>query len=194
MKNQLEIVAIRMIKDNPLFSDKPVDSPKAAVELLGEYLCELDREVICVINLRSDGMPINCNFVSVGALNECMAHPREIFKTSILSNAASMLLVHNHPSGNLKPSTPDTEMTDKMLRLCDMMGIPLLDHVIVGGDNTSYFSYREKDILNHQSKRFETNYMRIQAERFAVAEPNNEMEKEVEEASVVKQVPRRRSR
>ena len=194
MKNQLEIVAIRMIKDNPLFSDKPVDSPKAAVELLGEYLCELDREVVCVINLRSDGMPINCNFVSVGALNECMAHPREIFKTSILSNAASMLLVHNHPSGNLKPSTTDTELTDKMLRLCEMMSIPLLDHIIVGGDNTSYFSFREKDILNHQSKRLETNYMRIQAERFAVAEPNNEMEKDVEEASVVNQVPRRRSR
>lgn len=67
-----------------------------------------------MINLRTDGIPINCNFVSMGAVNETIAHPRELFKSSILSNATSMLIVHNHPSGNLQSSKFDTMMTDRM--------------------------------------------------------------------------------
>ncbi len=144
MKYPLEMVAVRLVKDTPLFSDKPITSPEDAVEVMGNYLCELDREVICVINLRTDGMPINCNFVSIGSVNECMAHPRELFKSSILSNAASMIMVHNHPSGNLKPSTADTVMTDKMLQLCDLLGIPLVDHIIVGGDNRTFIFWSRR--------------------------------------------------
>ncbi len=97
-----------------------------------------------MINLRTDGTPINCNFVSIGSVNECVAHPRELFKSSILSNAASMIMVHNHPSGNLKPSTADTVMTDKMLQLCDLLGIPLVDHIIVGGDNRTFIFWSRR--------------------------------------------------
>lgn len=63
---------------------------------VGKYLCEMDREVLCVINLKTDGTPINCNIVSIGAIDETVAHPREIFKSSILCNASRMMLVHNH--------------------------------------------------------------------------------------------------
>ena len=87
-------MSVRLIQDQPLMSSKPIRSPEDAVELLGEYLCNLDREVVCVINLRTDGKPVNCNFVSMGAVNECIAHPREIFKSAILSNATSMILLH----------------------------------------------------------------------------------------------------
>ncbi len=62
-------------------------------------MCQFDREVVCVVNLSSDLKPINVHFASVGSLNEAMAHPRELFKASILSNAASMMLIHCHPSG-----------------------------------------------------------------------------------------------
>ena len=70
--------------------------PTDVVELLGQNMCDLDREVVCVINLRTDGIPLNCNFVSMGAVDECMAHPREIYKSAILSNATSIILLHNH--------------------------------------------------------------------------------------------------
>lgn len=121
--------------------------PTDVVELLGQNMCDLDREVVCVINLRTDGIPLNCNFVSMGAVDECMAHPREIYKSAILSNATSMILLHNHPSGNLLPSKADTMMTDRMNSICEMMGIPLQDHLIVGGDNREYFSFKEKGML-----------------------------------------------
>lgn len=84
---------------------------------------------------------------SVGSLNQSLVSPREIFKTSILSNAANMLLIHNHPSGSLNPSKDDIEITDRLIQLTDLMGIPLLDHIIVGGNNIEYFSMREKGLM-----------------------------------------------
>ena len=94
---KLDVVSIRLVKDAPLYSGHSIKRPLDAVTLVGEQLCEMDREVLCVINLCSDGKPINCSFVSVGALDQTVAHPREILKTSILSNAAKIMLIHNHP-------------------------------------------------------------------------------------------------
>lgn len=114
---------------------------------MGELLCGMDREVVRVINLKSDGTPINCNFASMGAINQAIIEPRELFKSAILSNAVSMIMVHNHPSGNLEPSKDDTMLTDRILKLSGLLGIPLVDYVIVGGDNISYFSFREKGLV-----------------------------------------------
>lgn len=146
---KLEVVSIRLVKDAPLFSDHKITSPADAVKVLGDFLCEMDREVMCVINLRTDGTPINCNIVSMGTINQTLAEPKELFKTSILSNAAEMIIVHNHPSGELNPSKQDIMVTDRMLKLTELMGIKLADHVIVGGDNSQYFSFREKKLLQY---------------------------------------------
>ena len=146
---KLEVVSIRLVKDAPLFSDHKIVSPADAVKVIGNFLCEMDRDVMCVINLKSDGTPINCNIVSMGTINQTIAEPKELFKASILSNAAGMILVHNHPSGELKPSKEDIMVTDRMLKLTELMGIKLADHVIVGGDNSQYFSFREKKMLQY---------------------------------------------
>lgn len=167
---KLDVVSIRLVKDAPLCSGHPITKPLDAIALVGEQLCEMDREVLCVINLRSDGRPINCSFVSVGTVNESMAHPREIFKTSILSNAASMILVHNHPSGNLSPSKNDSMITDRMVKMCNYMGIPLEDHIIVGGDNSSYFSFKEKNIMPTPKCMVTTDYHEIDFNLPLVAE------------------------
>ncbi len=155
---KLEVVSVRLVRDAPLFSDRKITTPKDAVKVVGDFLCEMDREVLCVINLRTDGTPINCNIVSMGALNQTIAEPRELFKASILSNAAQMIIVHNHPSGSLEPSQIDTMLTDRMLKLTDLMGITLKDHVIVGGDNSQYFSFHEKGLLEHPKIYFSTDY------------------------------------
>ena len=128
MENQIDVVSVRLVKDAPILSRKPITMPMDVVELLGQNMCDLDREVVCVINLRTDGIPLNCNFVSMGAVDECMAHPREIYKSAILSNATSIILLHNHPSGKLSPSKWDTMITDRMLKIGELIGIPLRDH------------------------------------------------------------------
>ncbi len=155
---KLEVVSVRLVKDAPLFSDHKITGPAEAVKVVGDFLCEMDREVMCVINLKCDGTPINCNIVSVGAVSQAIAEPRELFKASILSNAAQMIIVHNHPSGELVPSKADIMITDRMLKLTELMGIRLADHVIVGGDNRQYFSFCEKELLQYPSVCLSTDY------------------------------------
>lgn len=162
---KLDTVSIRLVKDSPVYADFQIKSPFDAVHLVGETICGMDREVVCVINLKADGTPINCNFASIGAVNYAMVNPRELLKTGILSNAADMMLVHNHPSGRLFPSVNDTSLTDKVLRLSDLVGIPLLDHIIVGTDNREYFSFREKGIIRNPRERYAEDYKKIMWER-----------------------------
>lgn len=169
---QLDVVSVRLVRNAPIFSDKKITTPEDAVSLLGELLCEMDREVLCVVNLKSDGTPINCNFASMGAINQAIAEPRELFKSAILSNAATMILLHNHPSGRLEPSKEDTIMTDRLLKLSVLLGIPLTDHVIVGGDNSRYFSFREKEMLDMPKINLTQNYHYLEFEnRALIAEP-----------------------
>ena len=151
---KLNKVSIRLNKDAPIMSEIPIKSPEDAVKVIGQELCDMDREIVCIINLRLDGIPINCTFASMGALDRSVAHPRELLKTAILSNAASMIMLHNHPSGNLEPSSQDSIITDRMIQICDMVGIPLIDHIIVGGDNIEYFSFKEKGKLPYSNIRY----------------------------------------
>lgn len=154
---KLEVVSVRLVRDIPLCSEVEITTPEEAVSLVGETLCGMDREIVCVLNIGSDGRPINCNFASMGALNYAAAHPRELLKASILSNAASMLLIHNHPTQNLSPSKEDVRITDRMQKLCDLVGIPLMDHIIVGSDNREYFSFKEKSIMKNACINYATN-------------------------------------
>ncbi len=155
---KLEVVSVRLVKDSPILSKKNLTKPEEVVAVLGDIMCEFDREVIGVVNLKSDLTPINVHFASVGAINEAMAHPRELLKASILSNAASIMLVHCHPSGQLLPSKADTMMTDRMNKICELIGIPLVDHVIVGGDNREFFSFKEKGVIKNPHIVLATDY------------------------------------
>ena len=172
---KLDVVSIRLNKDAPLMSGHPVKSPEDAVKLIGQELCEMDREVVCIINLKSDGTPINCTFASMGALDRSVAHPRELLKATILSNASTMIMIHNHPSGNLDPSIEDSILTDRMIKICDLVGVPLVDHIIVGGDNLDYFSFKEKDRLPASNLRYslKTDYKDIEFSVPMAAEVNS---------------------
>lgn len=155
---QLEVVSIRLVRDAPIMSEIEISSPEDAVSLGGSVLCEMDREIICVINLRGDNVPINCNFVSMGSVNYSLAHPREMLKSSILSNAAGIIMCHNHPSGKIEPSEDDMSITLRMYELCELVGIPLMDHLIIGRDNKEYFSFKENGIIGNISQNCQPDY------------------------------------
>lgn len=141
---KLDVISIRLVRDAPIFSRTKITNPETAIEALGNVMSDFDREVVAIVNLKSDGTPINVNFASVGTINGALAEPRELLKSSILSNAANVIMVHNHPSGCLEPSKTDIALTNRMIEVFSLMGIPLLDHVIVGGDNRSFYSMHEK--------------------------------------------------
>ena len=155
MADKLEQVAIRMVEQPPLYSNEPMNNPDAAIRVMNEFLSQMDRELFCIVNLQADLTPINMNIVSVGSLNEALINPREIFKSAILSNAHSMMLIHNHPSGNLTPSTSDIQTTARMQELGELMGISLVDHIITGR-NGNYYSFRDKGEFPDSRVRFST--------------------------------------
>lgn len=155
MADKLEQIAIRMVEQPPLYSKEPMNNPDAAIRVMNEFLSQMDRELFCIVNLQADLTPINMNIVSVGSLNEALINPREIFKSAILSNAHSMMLIHNHPSGNLTPSTSDIQTTARMQELGELMGISLVDHIITGRDG-NYYSFRDKGEFPDSRIRFST--------------------------------------
>jgi len=143
---ELKAVSIRLAEDYSLYSDKPITTPKSAVEVARKELEQMDRECVYVINMNTDGTPININRASSGSVNCTVAEPREILKSGILSNAASILIIHNHISITPKPSKNDMAFTERMQEACKIIGITLLDHIIIGR-NDSFFSFKENGLI-----------------------------------------------
>ena len=84
--------------------------------------------------------------ISTGSLNASIIHPRDIFQRAILSNAASVILAHNHPSGDPTPSSEDIELTNKLVQVGKMMDLPILDHVVIG--DGKFVSLKERGIIS----------------------------------------------
>ena len=170
---QLDVVSVRLVKDHPIYSPVKIKDPESAIKVMGEIMKDLDREIIGIINLKTDGTPINCHIASVGSLNNSLAAPREMLKASILSNAANIVMIHNHPSGDIQPSKDDICTTDRMAKVCSLIGIPLLDHVIVGGDNKDYFSFAQKGKIKYmESVIYATDMEEIQLGKVAERSDN----------------------
>lgn len=169
---KLDMVSVKLVHDTPLLSTHKICTPEDAVEVMGEFLSEMDREVMCVINLKSDGTPINGHIASMGGIDQAVAYPRELLKTAILSNAASMILLHSHPSGSVTPSRADIAVTERMIEIGHLMGIPLMDHIIVGGNTQNYFSFRKKQVLKKVETEYLTDYRLLSFEKDIVAEPH----------------------
>ena len=81
--NELKRVTIRLVEESPLISKKSISSPSDAISVLGDFISDLDREVLCVVNLNNKNQPINCNLCSMGTLDSCPASAREIFKSAV---------------------------------------------------------------------------------------------------------------
>ena len=158
-----------MVEMPPLLSDVPMDGPEAAVKVMADMLKDYDREVVAIVNLQTDGKPINMNVVSMGALDQSIAHPREILKSTILSNASAIMLVHNHPSNKLQPSMDDIATTARVKQLCDLIGVKFLDHIIVG-PGKDYYSFHQKQQIPLSSLKLTNNLEDIELEGFRVAE------------------------
>ncbi len=89
--------------------------------------------------LDSKNLVIGLNVVSVGSLSASIVHPREVLKPAILCNSAALVLVHGHPSGDPTPSQEDIRMTERINKACEILGIKLLDHVIIGNPDSYSF-------------------------------------------------------
>lgn len=146
---KIQIVSLVMKKDSELESQYgcKITGKEVAYEVISNFIGDKDREYLVVLNLDTKNNITSINTVSVGSLNSSIAHPREIFKTAILSNAASIILGHNHPSGDAKESREDIASTKRVKECGEILGIELLDHIIVGNGNKKYVSLREEGFI-----------------------------------------------
>ncbi len=100
-----------------------------------------EQECLVVVVLNTKLFVRGHYVVSIGTLNECLAHPREVFRAAIIGGAYAMVVMHNHPSGDPGPSESDDRITARIRSVAEVVGIEMLDHIIVGGEGHS--SYRE---------------------------------------------------
>lgn len=122
-----------------------ISSPKDAAELVMEEMRNLKQEHLKVIMLNTKNIVIFIKDVSIGSLNSSIVHPREVFCDAIRKSSASIIICHNHPSGDPVPSNEDINITYRLKECSKLLGVDLLDHLIIG--NGKYTSLKEKGIL-----------------------------------------------
>ena len=135
----------KRISSRGVESKLKVDSPLVVVELLMDDMKFLNKEHFRVILLNTKNQIISIEEISIGNLNSSIVHPREVFNIAIRRSANSIILVHNHPSGDSTPSTEDINITRRLIEAGNIIGIKVLDHIIIGDNN--YTSLKQKNII-----------------------------------------------
>lgn len=132
------------VADAPLQTTEPADTPAKVLKFLDEYRTR-DREHFIALYLNSRSSVIAIEVVSVGTVSASLVHPREVFKGAILFNAATVIVAHNHPSGDPEPSAEDRECTRRLRQAGELLGIPLIDHIVMG--KASHVSFRDRGLI-----------------------------------------------
>jgi DNA repair protein RadC len=121
-----------------------INSPEDAFKVLS-FIRNKKREYFVALYLDAENKLIAQKVISIGSLEASIVHPREVFYPAIKHRASAVIIAHNHPSGNLEPSRGDLEITRKIIRAGEVLGIELLDHVIITKE--SFFSFKERETL-----------------------------------------------
>lgn len=122
-----------------------IDSPNAAAAAFSHELMWQSQERFAVLLLDTKNSLISTQVITIGIATETLIHPRELFREAIRQSATNIIIAHNHPSGNLEPSLEDLNLTRQLLECAKIVGIPILDHLIIG--NGDYRSIRQNSSL-----------------------------------------------
>ena len=123
------------------------NSPRSVADFLISELSEQVSEHFVVLMVNNKNMVVKYDVVSKGTISESIVHPREVFRSAVKPLASGIIIAHNHPSGTVYPSRQDIETTKRIHEAGKIMGIPLLDHIIVGFDTQEFYSMKENGYL-----------------------------------------------
>ena len=126
-------------------SEKKINNHYVAINVIREHIGNADRENFIVVLVNTKNVICGINTVSIGTLNSSLVHPREVFKPAVTSNAAAVILAHNHPSGSIKPSESDKKLTGKIKQAATFLDIALIDHLII--TDNAYLSFNDEGLL-----------------------------------------------
>src|SRR3954471_15804086 len=131
-------------------SRQKIDAPELVYELLAPEMRILHKESLRVILLDTRYHLLRIEEISIGSVNESIAHPRDVFRPAVIASAYAVIVVHNHPSGDPSPSQADHSLTRRLAEAAELLQIKLLDHIIIGAPaegRPSYFSFKEAGVL-----------------------------------------------
>lgn len=141
-RKRVEIIRLQMVRESRmLYGMYRFSKPEEAVDMVRPLFAMADREMMIVMSLNTRLEPLAVEIAAVGGLNACSVDSRDIFKHAVLNNAAFIVCFHNHPAGDPEPSQPDRKITSRLEKAGRILGIPLIDHIIIGEDN--FYSFRE---------------------------------------------------
>jgi DNA repair protein RadC len=120
-------------------------TPNDVFELFKES-GKLAQETLSIVTLNTQNCVIKKHLITVGLVSSSLAHPRELFRPAILDGATAIIVSHNHPSGNVTPSSEDIKVTKQFVESGKILGIQVMDHVIIGDDK--FLSIREEGIVS----------------------------------------------
>lgn len=130
----------------------PCTSPSVMAAAMQPHFAGLDREQFVVVALDGKNQMLGFHVVSIGTLTASLVHARECFKVAILANAAAIIVMHNHPSGDPTPSVEDVAVTRRLEQAGEILGVRVLDHIVLG-DGNAYMSFADKNLLGvHQDE------------------------------------------
>ncbi len=140
-------IAKRLVKEEASNKNKTViiKSPKDIFPLLKEKIINAHKEYFMVVSLDNRNKVISIDTVSIGTLNSSLIHPRETFEIAIKNHAAAIIICHNHPSSELKPSEDDLIVTKNLVEAGKLLGIEISDHLII--TKNRHFSFKEKKLI-----------------------------------------------
>lgn len=144
IKAVYETLTVKEDITNYLKTGQRYSAPHQVFETFS-FLMKETKEMFITLHLDGKNRIIAMDLVSIGSLNQSIVHPREVFKTALLSSAAAIILVHQHPTGDPSPSSEDIAITRRLKEAGDIMGIKILDHIIVG--EGQYLSFVERGLL-----------------------------------------------
>ena len=145
---KIPIYRVTLVREGkmPTYESR-IRSSANAYSVLQEFLSDTDREHFVILMLDQKNQVIGINTVSIGSLTASVVHPREVYKPLILSNAAAVILGHNHPSGAPQPSHEDRAITQRLKEAGALLGISVLDHLVIGAEGR-YFSLADEGLLD----------------------------------------------
>ncbi len=135
----------KRLKQSPLVRKTKITSPNDVVAFFSAELSSERVEKFIAVFLNTKNEMLAWEVISIGSLNASIVHPREVFNRAIKRSAASILAVHNHPSGHVEPSREDINITKRLSEVGQIVGIPMVDHIIIGKDK--YYSFKEQNQL-----------------------------------------------
>lgn len=140
---RVDIVSVRLVREaSMMYKKRTVGRPADGYEIFKEFLEDLDREAFVVLSLSTKNQPLSINTAHIGNINSSIISPACVMRVAILSNAASIMVAHNHPSGDTSPSEADIQVSKRLEEAAELMGIRLLDHLIIGDE--AFLSMKEE--------------------------------------------------